>query len=148
MTLQMRRVTRVTFKYHGTLVELIGAPRTHLSCCSRILLREITSSTVSFCSSRDWLDFFPCSFSPFDRVWLCSCCRCCCFLCMKFHRYSLRTLFRHFSLVLYGMCDSAIMSLWYFIWQWGCLSWWSTWNGCRLPVHLHTVLQQSVMLYQ
>lgn len=59
-TSQMWRVTRVTFKYHGTLGNLIGAPTTHLNSCPRILLSEITSSTVSFCGRLDWLYFFSC----------------------------------------------------------------------------------------
>lgn len=54
-TSQMWRVTRVTFKYHGSLENLIGAPATHLNGCARILLSKITSSTV--CTS-DWLYFF------------------------------------------------------------------------------------------
>lgn len=57
-TSQMWRVTRVTFKYHGTLGNLIGAPTTHLNSCPCMLLSEITSSTVSFCCRLDWLYFF------------------------------------------------------------------------------------------
>lgn len=46
-TLEMWRVTRVTFKYHGTPENLIGASTTHLNSCPRILPGKITSSIVS-----------------------------------------------------------------------------------------------------
>lgn len=61
-TLQMWRVTRVTFKYHRTPRNLIGASATHLNSCPCILMTTITFSTVSVCCRLDWLYFF--SFLP------------------------------------------------------------------------------------
>ena len=71
-TSQMWRVTRVTFKYHSTLGNLIGVPTTHLNSCPCILLSEITFRTVSVCRL-DWLYFFLCSFTLFDRALQSSC---------------------------------------------------------------------------
>lgn len=147
-TSQMWRVTRVTFKYHGTLGSLIGAPTTHLNSCPRILPSEITSSTVSFCCRLDWLYFyfFPLrSFFPFDgaRHGPRCCCCCCCFLALNFTNAA-GVLYSNISVLYYMGC--VIAPLYHYDISSGsgaARAVWSTWKRCGLPVHLHTVLQRE-----
>lgn len=112
-TSQMWRVTRVTFKYHGTLRNLVGAPASRLNGRPRILLSEITSSTASLPQIRLAYFFFLRLFAIFNSAEL--------VLLLFLFSFNLtnRAGKLHFSLVLYGVCDSTIIAIWYFIWQWG-----------------------------
>ncbi len=81
----MWRVTRVTFKYHGTLGNLIGAPTTHLNSCLRIFAeRNYLFNCLFLLQIRLAAFFFLWSFSPSDRAWHGSCCCCCCFFALNF----------------------------------------------------------------
>lgn len=136
-TSQMWRATRVTFKYHGILGNLIGV---HLNSCPCILLSKITSSTVSFYCRLNWLYFFSLPVAIFS-IWQSTAqlvLLLLLFLALDFTHTS--GLLSSDILVLYGVHDYPVV---------GEPAWRSTWKrSCRLPVHLHTVLQQSVMLYQ
>lgn len=131
-----------SFRQHNAFRNLIGL---HLSSWSNLWLRLPfqalrTSYSTGFFSffSPLWLFF------TFDRA--------CCshsivtvvFLAFNFF-HSVHLLYPS-DLVLYRLCDyiNTIFHL-----AVGELALRSTWKkSCRLPVHLHTVLQQSIMLYQ
>lgn len=142
-TSQMWRVTCVTFKYHGTLGNLIGV---HLNGCPCILLSEITSSTVSFYCRLDWQYCLSCGHFLHlteQSSWCCCCC------CSFFASISLTQLAR--SIPTFNSC--IIWGVWLYQYDISSGS-----GGACMVVHLKKELQaprtspygiaQSVMLYQ
>lgn len=140
-TTQMWRITRGTFKHHGTLGNLTGV---HLNSCPCILLSENTSSTVSF-RLDSYIYFFCGHFLRLTEHGTAHVVVAVVF-CINCHSYIWCIVFQHFSLVLYRVCDYINMTFHLAV---GEPAWWATSKGsCRLPVHLQTVLLQSVKLYQ
>lgn len=127
-----------SFKYHSTFGNLIGLCLSSWSNWWLRLTLQAWRTAHSTGPPPPW------SFSAFDRA-RCSlrCCRC--FFQHFFSFHSVHLLYSS-NLVLYRLCDyiNTIFHL-----AVGEPARRSTWKGsCRLPEHLHTVLQQSVMLYQ